>query len=143
MRHKFYRAMSGSRPSSRVGMFIRLYCLFVNAITMTLCRVSTPHLLQMVSHISVHRLVDGTATPAELEAIFANTIAWLPMSSINTCLPRAAALTWILRRHGYQACLTVGYRPSPFEAHAWVELDERVIGDHPGYKRRFLPLGTW
>jgi hypothetical protein len=65
------------------------------------------------------------------------------MSDGNTCLPRAAALTWLLRRNGYNAHLAVGYRPSPFEAHAWVEVNGDVVGDHPGYKRHFFLLGMW
>jgi len=45
------------------------------------------------------------------------------------CLRRSAAITWMLRRHGHPAELVVGASIIPFFAHAWVELDGRVIND--------------
>lgn len=124
-------------------MWLRLQCLGVNVITVAVARVSTPRLLQLVAWIEVRKLARHHLSPEQIEDAFADTVVWLPMSRSNTCLPRAAALTWMLRRYGHPARMTVGYRPSPFDAHAWVEVDERVIGDHPGYRRRFLLLGTW
>lgn len=51
----------------------------------------------------------------------------------STCLSRALALQWLLARHGYRSRLRLGVaRPdrSVLAAHAWVELDGRVlIGD--------------
>ncbi len=47
------------------------------------------------------------------------------------CLHRAAATVYLLRRRGVPAQLVVGVRNTPFETHAWVELDGRVVGsDH-------------
>ena len=47
------------------------------------------------------------------------------------CLQRAAATVYLLRRRGVPAVLVVGVRQAPFAAHAWVELDGRVVGtDH-------------
>lgn len=46
------------------------------------------------------------------------------------CLRRSAAITWMLRRHGQPAELVVGASIVPFFAHAWVELDGRVINDN-------------
>jgi hypothetical protein len=124
-------------------MWLRAQCLLVNVVTAAVGRISTPRLLQLVSRIKVRDRRDANLSAEQLEDTFADTVVWLPLSRTNTCLPRAAALTWVLRRHGYPARMAVGYRPSPFDAHAWVELGERVIGDHPGYRRRFLSLGTW
>ena len=45
------------------------------------------------------------------------------------CLRRSAAVTWLLRRHGYAAEMVVGASVTPFFAHAWVELDGRIITD--------------
>jgi len=45
------------------------------------------------------------------------------------CLRRSAAITWMLRRHGHPAELVVGASIIPFGAHAWVELDGRIIND--------------
>lgn len=56
------------------------------------------------------------------------------------CLQRSAVATWLLRRHGWPAALVIGYRPLPFESHAWVELDGRVVNDRPQYPRVFTVL---
>jgi hypothetical protein len=54
------------------------------------------------------------------------------------CLPRAAALSWILRKRGIAHAVVFAVRPeqlrdSPDPLHAWVEIaGVRVIGDLPG-----------
>jgi hypothetical protein len=45
------------------------------------------------------------------------------------CLQRSAALTRLLRRHGIAANLVIGAQQIPFRAHAWVEVDGRVVND--------------
>jgi hypothetical protein len=45
------------------------------------------------------------------------------------CLRRSAALTLLLRDKGYSAQMVVGAQPYPAKAHAWVELNDQVIGD--------------
>jgi len=45
------------------------------------------------------------------------------------CLRRSAAITWMLRRHGHPAELVFGASIIPFSAHAWVELDGRIVND--------------
>lgn len=45
------------------------------------------------------------------------------------CLRRSAAMTWLLRSRGYAAEMVVGASILPFLAHAWVELEGRVVGD--------------
>jgi hypothetical protein len=57
-----------------------------------------------------------------------------------TCLQRAAVATWLLRRHSVPAALVIGYRPMPFESHAWVEVNGIVINDRPQYQRFFTVL---
>ncbi len=61
---------------------------------------------------------------------------WKPV----LCLQRAAAITRLLRRHGVAAELVIGYRPSPFLSHAWVEVDGRIVNDSPVYQERLLVL---
>lgn len=121
-------------------MWLRAQCLFVNTVTCALGWFSTRALLFAVSHVRVRGRRAAHAA-ASIEDAFADTVVWLPMN--NTCIRRAAALTVILRRHGYPARMAVGYRPTPFQAHAWVELEGQVLGDHPGYQRKFLSFGTW
>ena len=56
------------------------------------------------------------------------------------CLQRSVIATWLLRRDGLQAELVIGYRPLPFESHAWVEVDGQVVNDRPQYQKFFTVL---
>lgn len=57
------------------------------------------------------------------------------------CLQRSAACVLMLRRDGgIPAELVLGVRTFPFEAHAWVELDGRVLNDELDHVGRFLVL---
>jgi len=56
------------------------------------------------------------------------------------CLQRSVVATWLLRRHGFAAEMIIGCRPLPFESHAWVEVDGRVVNDLPQYQRVFTVL---
>jgi hypothetical protein len=56
------------------------------------------------------------------------------------CLQRSVVATWMLRRHGLAAELVIGCRPIPFESHAWVELDGRVLNDLQQYRNVFTVL---
>jgi hypothetical protein len=47
------------------------------------------------------------------------------------CLQRSAATVWLLRRHGIAAHMVIGAQQLPFKAHAWVEVDGRVVNDKP------------
>jgi Transglutaminase-like superfamily len=47
------------------------------------------------------------------------------------CLQRAAATACLLRRYGYPSQMVIGALQIPFKAHAWVELDGRVVNDKP------------
>ena len=56
------------------------------------------------------------------------------------CLQRSVVATWLLRRHGFAAEMVIGCRSLPFESHAWVEIDGRVVNDLPQYQRAFTVL---
>lgn len=79
---------------------------------------------------------------AELEkkicdaVLLATCFYWKPV----LCLQRAVCTVRLLRRHGIQARLVIGYRPSPFFSHAWVEVDGRVVYGSPAYQKRLLRL---
>ena len=61
---------------------------------------------------------------------------WKPV----LCLQRAVCTVRLLRRHGIFARLVIGYRPSPFFSHAWVEVEGRVVYGSAAYQKRLLPL---
>ena len=54
-----------------------------------------------------------------------------------TCFHRSTVLSLLLRRSGVPATVVVGYRTPPFESHAWVEVDDLVVGDRQSYRRHF------
>jgi Transglutaminase-like superfamily len=58
------------------------------------------------------------------------------------CLGRSLLLFWLLRVRGEPAELLIGINKevAALHSHAWIELRERVIGDHPQFIRRFTLL---
>ncbi len=47
------------------------------------------------------------------------------------CLQRSAATACLLRQFGVLAQLVIGAQQMPFKAHAWVEVDGRIVNDKP------------
>jgi Transglutaminase-like superfamily len=78
------------------------------------------------------------ATADEIVWAVEEACVWYPKRA--ACLQRSAIATALLRRHGWPAELVIGCRPLPFESHAWVELDGRVLNDRPQYRTVFTVL---
>jgi len=68
--------------------------------------------------------------------LLATCFYWKPV----LCLQRSVCTVRLLRRHGIVARLVIGYRPSPFFSHAWVEVDGRVAYGSPAYQKRLRLL---
>jgi hypothetical protein len=47
------------------------------------------------------------------------------------CLQRSAAAACLLKTYGVSAQMVIGAKLWPFAAHAWVEVDGRVVNDKP------------
>jgi hypothetical protein len=47
------------------------------------------------------------------------------------CLQRSAVTSCLLKSHGIVAQMVIGAQRLPFKAHAWVEVDGRVVNDKP------------
>lgn len=56
------------------------------------------------------------------------------------CLQRSAATVSLLRHEGVSAQLVIGARQIPFRAHAWVEVDGRVVNDKPYVREMYAAL---
>jgi hypothetical protein len=56
------------------------------------------------------------------------------------CLQRSVCLVRLLRKGGLPAKLVIGYRPVPFLAHAWAQVEGRVVHDSPVYPQRMRIL---
>lgn len=59
------------------------------------------------------------------------------------CLQRSFAVTRILRRRGVKASLVVGFKPAPLRAHAWVEVDGRIVSDVEENHEFYRELDRW
>jgi hypothetical protein len=58
------------------------------------------------------------------------------------CLQRSVSTVRLLREFGIDARLAIGYRPSPFFSHAWVEINGRVAYGSSAYQKRLQTLLT-
>jgi transglutaminase superfamily protein len=56
------------------------------------------------------------------------------------CLQRSAATACLLKHHGIPAQLMIGAQQMPFKAHAWVEVDDRVVNDKPYMREMYAVL---
>ena len=56
------------------------------------------------------------------------------------CLQRSAATACLLKCHGVAAEMMIGAQQMPFKAHAWVEVDERVVNDKPYTREMYAVL---
>lgn len=98
---------------------------------------SGPILLQLK-----RQSIAAKPTSRELEqaicdaVLLATCFYWKPV----LCLQRSVCTVRLLRRHGIVARLVIGYRPSPFFSHAWVEVDGRVAYGSPAYQKRLRLL---
>jgi hypothetical protein len=112
----------------------------------------------IVATIPFKRWQNGLGGPVEAvpqmtvadAASFAAHVEWaakrLPFST--KCLPRAMALSWILRSRKIAHCVVFAVRPAELrgsndQLHAWVEIgNEKIIGELPGPWIETLRLGT-
>jgi hypothetical protein len=56
------------------------------------------------------------------------------------CLQRSAATVCLLKKYGVSAQMVIGAQQMPFKAHAWVEVDGRVVNDKPYMPEMFTVL---
>jgi Transglutaminase-like superfamily len=56
------------------------------------------------------------------------------------CLQRSATTACLLRRLGIQGTMVIGAQQIPFKAHAWVEVDGRVVNDKPHVREVYAVL---
>lgn len=81
-------------------------------------------------------LVDGLAEQTAHRVAVAG--AFFPGRAV--CLEQSLALYVLLRRRGVPAELRLGVVPSPFHAHAWVEVDGAPLNEDAETVAKFLPM---
>ena len=82
----------------------------------------------------------GAGADTESQTCDAVTLATCLYWKRVYCLQRSAVAARLLKKSGVEARLVIGYRPSPFFSHAWVEVNGRVVNDSPTYKERMHVL---
>jgi len=70
--------------------------------------------------------------------LLATCFYWKPV----LCLQRSVCTVRLLREYGIEARLAIGYRPSPFFSHAWVEVNGCVVYGSAAYQKRLQSLLT-
>lgn len=80
-------------------------------------------------------------TPAEIQRICsAIDLACVWYWKQAHCLQRSAATACLLRKYGAKAQVVIACRPMPFQAHAWVEVEGRVVNDTPDVQETYVVL---
>lgn len=83
---------------------------------------------------------EDVEVPALCEAVHTAAV-WYPKQTL--CLQKASVTTSLLRQHGFAADMKIGVRKQPFHAHAWVEVDGEVVGDHQNVRKYFREIASW
>ena len=96
-----------------------------------------PRLSRWLSRVRPKSVRSGATTNVVVWSV-EEACVWYPKRAM--CLQRSAVATWLLRRHGIAAEMVIGFRPLPFESHAWVEVDGQVVNDRPQYQHAFRVL---
>jgi hypothetical protein len=55
-------------------------------------------------------------------------------------LQRSSVAVTLLRRHGIFAEMVIGAQRLPLKAHAWVEVDGRVVNDKPEVQTDYIVM---
>jgi hypothetical protein len=93
-----------------------------------LARGDFPRLYDSVRRCAVER-----PWPMDLLAPVTRAVDYAAIFYIKPvlCLQHSAATACVLRHFGVRAELVLGAQFRPFKAHAWVEVDGRVVNDKP------------
>lgn len=90
-----------------------------------------------------HVPISGAAALAEAKSI-GQVVRLAAKMTGATCLPRSLMLWWLLARRGVEAVLRIGVRVEQgvFTAHAWVEVQGRVINDRADVGSLYAPFSA-
>ncbi len=87
--------------------------------------------IPLIGPVSLHEV-------GEVERIVARVGALFPGRAL--CLEQSLVLYYLLRKQGVAAEYCHGVQPYPLLAHAWIELEGKVINDIPERTRLFARL---
>jgi len=90
------------------------------------------HNCRVRSHVLAHDVEDRVCSAVDWACIW----YWKEV----LCLERSAVTSCLLRSRGIFSQMVIGTQQLPFKAHAWVEVDGRVVGDKPYVKEMYVVL---
>ena len=62
------------------------------------------------------------------------------ISPLDNCLSQSVAIAGRLLHRNVRATLIIGVRLGPFNAHCWVQRDDRLVNDRFDMVRMFTPI---
>lgn len=138
-REQDHAAMNAIPRTADVVMAILGFALF--DIILSCCSLET--LCSIVRSWLVRPVVSASepSVVGQISAAVERASVWYPKRVL--CLQRSAVTTCLLRGRGIGANMVVGVRPMPFLAHAWVEVDGRVVNDFPRVKTFYQSLSSF
>jgi hypothetical protein len=129
--------MQTMNATHRAVMIVRAYCALIRYDFLELT-LGIPGVAQRLPKRPIAS--SPRHVKREQAAVDAFTLAtclyWKPVR----CLQRAICLVRVLRASHVDALVVIGYRPAPFQSHAWVEIHGRVVNDSPAYRERLRVL---
>ena len=94
-----------------------------------LARGNFAALYDKVRNYPIGRLTDATNAVDQICSAMDMACIWYWKEAL--CLQRSAATACLLKQYGILAQLVIGAQQMPFKAHAWVEVEGRVVNDKP------------
>ena len=121
----------------KAWMLFRALCELARYDAIVWLRGSGPVLQELRAYGTASRAAGAESEREVCDAVLlATCLYWKPV----LCLQRAVCTVRMLRTHGVAARMAIGYRPSPFFSHAWVEVDGRVVYGSSAYQQRLQLL---
>lgn len=96
----------------------------------------------ILSGIAKSKQIDGMSRSVEDMHLIASSFRHTSglFARHDQCLPLSIALVRECIRHRLPAQLVLGVQTTPFNAHAWVQIDNTLINDDPDFVKDFTPI---
>lgn len=116
----------GERLPARFALILKAYLCLIR-FDVYLARKD---FASLYSKVRDHRMRKSDVSPGSVEEICsAVDMACIWYCKQVLCLQRSAVTVCLLRNYGVPALLVLGAQQMPFKAHAWVEVDSKVVND--------------
>lgn len=109
-------------------LFLKAYLTLI-LFDLCLARGSFAALYEKVRNCPIKKSMPPAAAVDEICSAVDMASIWYWKEAL--CLLRSAATAFLLKRQGVPAQMVIGAQRMPFKAHAWVEVEGRVVNDKP------------